>query len=156
VEEGSCRWGPPGPPDAFLSRWANGATTFWEAYDPTQSGEACRAFYRRPFGKSLCHAWGAGPAAIPPAEILGVRPTEDGWAELTVEPRPGPLAWVTATVPRPTGRIEIEVRGGQLTVVVPRGSRLRWRDETHGGPTTLRRASPEPARAASCPRKSAW
>jgi len=128
-----------------------GATTFWEAYDPSQGGEASLAFYRRPFGKSLCHAWGAGPAAILPAEILGVRPTKDGWSEFTVEPRPGPLSWVTATVPTPSGRIEIDVRDGRLTVGVPPGSRLRWRGETHVGPATLRRSLWESAPAPSAP-----
>lgn len=124
-----------------------GATTFWEAYDPSQTGEAALVFYGRPFGKSLCHAWGAGPAAILPAEILGLRPTEDGWAEFTVEPRLGPLSWIAATVPTPSGRIEVEVRDDQLTIGVPAGSRLRWRGETHAGPTTLSRSLGHPTDA---------
>jgi len=99
----------------------------------------------RALPKSLCHAWGAGPAAILPAEILGLRPTKDGWAEFTVEPRLGSLSWVTAAVPTPSGRIEIDVRDGQLTLSVPAGSRLRWRGQTHVGPTTIRRAVPRPA-----------
>lgn len=120
-----------------------GATTFWEAYDPAQRGAEALAFYGRPFGKSLCHAWGAGPAAILPAEILGLRPTRDGWSEFTLDPRPGELTWVTATVPTPGGRIEVDVRDGQFTVRVPGGSRLLWRGETHPGPATLHRSLEE-------------
>jgi hypothetical protein len=115
-----------------------GATTFWEAYDPAQTGAAALAFYRRPCGKSLCHAWGAGPAAILPAETLGLRPTRDGWAEFTLDPRLGELSWVTATVPTPTGAIEVDVRDGQVAVRVPEGSSLLWRGESHPGPTTVK------------------
>ncbi|MCL2752095.1 MAG: alpha-rhamnosidase [Firmicutes bacterium] len=38
-----------------------GATSFWEAYDPRQKGAEHYAMYGRPYGKSLCHAWGAAP-----------------------------------------------------------------------------------------------
>jgi alpha-L-rhamnosidase len=53
---------------------ALGATTFWEAYDPTQSGDQHYAFYGRPFGKSLCHAWAAGPAYLLSKALLDVTP----------------------------------------------------------------------------------
>ncbi len=38
-----------------------GATTFWEEYDPTVTGEAQYDMYGDRFGKSLCHAWAASP-----------------------------------------------------------------------------------------------
>ncbi len=54
--------------DMIKSYWggmlAQGATTFWEAYDPANSGHQHYAFYGRPFGKSLCHAWAAGPVYL--------------------------------------------------------------------------------------------
>ena len=40
---------------------AEGATSFWEAYDPRQNNAEHYAMYGRKYGKSLCHAWGAAP-----------------------------------------------------------------------------------------------
>ncbi len=51
-----------------------GATTFWEAYNPNQQGKEKYSFYGRPYAKSLCHAWSAGPAAFLPSEIFGLLP----------------------------------------------------------------------------------
>ena len=38
-----------------------GATSFWEQFDPAEKGKEHLAMYGRPFGRSLCHAWGASP-----------------------------------------------------------------------------------------------
>ena len=38
-----------------------GATSFWETFDPRQTGAGHYAMYGRKYGKSLCHAWGASP-----------------------------------------------------------------------------------------------
>jgi hypothetical protein len=38
-----------------------GATSFWEEFNPSKKGTEHLAMYGRPFGKSLCHAWGASP-----------------------------------------------------------------------------------------------
>ncbi len=96
-----------------------GATTFWEAYDPAQSGGAEYAFYGRPFAKSLCHAWSAGPAALLPAEICGVRPLADGWSSVVIDPRLGDLEWASACVPTPVGDIEIDVQGREARASLP-------------------------------------
>ena len=98
-----------------------GATTFWEAYDPTHQGDQHYGFYGRPFAKSLCHAWGAGPVALLPAELLGIRPLADGWTRFAVAPALGDLTWASATVPTPHGDIEV-VCDGSLRVTVPRGT----------------------------------
>ena len=51
--------------EALRSYWggmvSEGATTFWEQYDPRNEGNAHYAMYGDPFGKSLCHAWAASP-----------------------------------------------------------------------------------------------
>lgn len=41
-----------------------GATTFWEGFDPSARGSEHWEFYKRPFGKSLCHAWGSAPVFL--------------------------------------------------------------------------------------------
>lgn len=99
-----------------------GATTFWEGYDPTHSGDQHWGFYGRPFAKSLCHAWGAGPAVLLPAEILGIRPLADGWSRFAVAPRLGDLAWASAAVPMPHGDIAATVEAGRLALTMPRGT----------------------------------
>ena len=99
-----------------------GATTFWEAYDPAHQGDQHAAFYGRPFGKSLCHAWAAGPAVLLPAEVLGIRPSVAGWQVFSVEPQLGDLSWAAACVPTPFGDIEVEVAEGWLHLVVPAGT----------------------------------
>ncbi|NQX11561.1 hypothetical protein HQQ80_07990 [Microbacteriaceae bacterium VKM Ac-2855] len=99
-----------------------GATTFWEEF--TRGGESPYAMYGRPFGKSLAHAWGAGPAALLPELVLGVRPEADGWAAFSVAPELGDLSWASAVVSTPYGSIVVVAEDGRVTVDVPAGTRL--------------------------------
>lgn len=112
--------------ERMRARWAPmlaaGATTFWE--DFTAPGESPYEMYGRPFGKSLSHAWGAGPAALLPELVLGVRPESDGWATFSVQPRLGELEWASAVVPTPHGDIVVEATRDAVTVEVPAGTRL--------------------------------
>ena len=66
-----------------------GATTYWEGFDAAETGNARYAFYGRPWGKSLCHAWSAWPAFLFVSEAMGVRPTADGWAAYEAKTVPG-------------------------------------------------------------------
>jgi len=100
-----------------------GATSFWEAYDPAHSGDQHWSFYGRPFGKSLCHAWGSGPAALLPEIILGVRPLASGWSRFSVNPQLGDLSWACACIPTPFGDIEVEATAGKaIKVRAPSGT----------------------------------
>ena len=93
-----------------------GATTFWEKYVPTEKGAEHLTMYGRPYGKSLCHAWGASPIYILGRYFLGVRPTKAGYEEYEVRPDLGGLEWMEGTVPTPFGKIEVSVRSGCVTV----------------------------------------
>lgn len=84
-----------------------GATTFWEAYDPTQSGDEHYEMYGRPFGKSLCHAWGANPVYLFGKYLLGVKPTSPGYKTWLAEPSLAGLEWIKGKVPTPDGVMEI-------------------------------------------------
>ena len=84
-----------------------GATTVWEAYDPTQSGDEHYEMYGRPFGKSLCHAWGANPVYLFGKYLLGVRPTSPGYRTYVVEPSLAGLEWIKGKVPTPDGIMEL-------------------------------------------------
>jgi len=84
-----------------------GATSFWEEYDPTKNGAEHYAMYGRPFGKSLCHAWGASPLYLLGKYYMGIRPTAAGYAGYLVEPNLGGLQWMQGKVPTPTGAIDL-------------------------------------------------
>ena len=96
-----------------------GATSFWELYNPDEKGDAKYAMYKRPFGKSLCHAWGASPIYLFGRYLLGVEPTKPGYAEYLVAPDLGGLDWAEGTVPTPNGPISVSIRGGVATVKGP-------------------------------------
>jgi len=93
-----------------------GATTFWEKYDPTESGTQHYAMYGRPFGKSLCHAWGASPIYLLGKYYLGVKPTSPGYKTYTVEPVLGGLEWMEGSVPATEGDIQVYCNTKQIKV----------------------------------------
>ena len=120
-----------------------GATTFWEAYDPEETYENQYAFYNRPYAKSLCHAWSAGPAAILPSEIFGLRPLEDGWKRFAVNPDLGDLQWASVSLPTSSGNITIDVVGKEMLVVIPAGVSMVWMGEDIPGPLELHAVLPD-------------
>lgn len=80
-------------------------TTFWEGYDAKERGIEMYRFYGRPFAKSLCHVWSAWPAFLFVSEVMGVKPTSDGWQTYEANPLPG-LTGLHATIPTPKGMLE--------------------------------------------------
>ena len=106
-----------------------GATSFWELYNPDEKGDAKYAMYGRPFSKSLCHAWGASPLYLFGRYVLGVEPTKPGYAEYRVAPDLGGLEWAEGVVPTPHGPISVSVRDGRAAATGPAEcvGILRWR-----------------------------
>ena len=84
-----------------------GATSFWEKYNPEESGTQHLAMYGRPYGKSLCHAWGASPIYLLGKYYLGVKPVKEGYKEFSVTPVLGGLEWMEGSVPTPAGDIQV-------------------------------------------------
>ncbi|MCT4588138.1 MAG: hypothetical protein N4A71_09980 [Carboxylicivirga sp.] len=115
-----------------------GATTFWEAYDANDTGGKQYAFYNRPYAKSLCHAWSAGPAAFLPGELLGIKPLADGWQHFKVKPRVASLENVHACVPTRFGNIEVDVEDGCIRVKVPKGTVMEWKEQLIMGPAVFK------------------
>ncbi|WP_245652378.1 alpha-L-rhamnosidase-related protein [Rufibacter tibetensis] len=99
-----------------------GATSFWEKYDPTESGVEHLAMYGRPFGKSLCHAWGASPIYLLGKYYLGVKPLSPGYATYEVAPVLGGLEWMEGTVPTPNGNITVYCNTKQIRVKAEEGT----------------------------------
>ena len=93
-----------------------GATTFWEKYVPSETGTQHLAMYGRPYGKSLCHAWGASPLYLLGKYYLGVKPIAPGYEKYIVEPHLGDLEWIRGDVPTPFGNIHIEMNRDSVTV----------------------------------------
>lgn len=98
-----------------------GATSVWEAYDPDQKGDEHYAMYGRPFGKSLCHAWGANPVYLFGKYLLGVKPTSPGYATYTIEPTLAGLEWIRGKVPTPDGTIELYMNKKEIRVKTAKG-----------------------------------
>jgi alpha-L-rhamnosidase len=99
-----------------------GATSFWEKYDPAETGAAHYAMYGRPFGKSLCHAWGASPLYLLGKYYLGVQPTGPGYSTYTVEPVLGSLEWMEGSVPTPSGDIRVRCSKQEIRVAAATGT----------------------------------
>lgn len=93
-----------------------GATSFWEKYNPEEKGTQHLAMYGRPYGKSLCHAWGASPIYLIGRYFLGVQPTTPGYEEYTVKPVLGDLEWMEGDVPTPFGKIHIVMNQHEIKV----------------------------------------
>ena len=109
-----------------------GATSFWELYNPTESGDRHYAMYGRNFGRSLCHAWGASPVYLLGRYYLGVAPTAPGFRQYEVRPALGGLKWMKGKVPTPHGEIEVSVADGEVTVkgVPDCTGTLHWNGKT--------------------------
>ncbi|MBR2113756.1 MAG: alpha-rhamnosidase [Prevotella sp.] len=99
-----------------------GATSFWEKYVPSETGTQHLAMYGRPYGKSLCHAWGASPIYLLGKYYLGVRPTKPGYEEFEIRPSLGDLDWLQGDVPTPHGMIHIEMNRHEVKVLATEGS----------------------------------
>ena len=93
-----------------------GATSFWEKYNPEETGTQHLAMYGRPYGKSLCHAWGASPVYLMGKFYLGVKPTKPGYTEYEVCPTLGGLEWMEGEVPTPFGKVYVKMDARKVTV----------------------------------------
>ena len=115
-----------------------GATSFWEKYNPEESGTQHLAMYGRPYGKSLCHAWGASPIYLLGKYYLGVKPVKEGYKEFAVSPVLGGLKWMEGSVPTPNGDIRVYMDKKTIRVKATEGKgyltfRSRRRPEANIG-----------------------
>ncbi|MDR3220044.1 MAG: alpha-rhamnosidase [Dysgonamonadaceae bacterium] len=98
-----------------------GATSFWEKYNPNETGTEHLAMYGRPFGKSLCHAWGASPIYLFGKYFLGVKPETAGYKTFSIKPSLGDLQWMEGSVPTPEGKINVYMDKKQIKVSASEG-----------------------------------
>ncbi len=98
-----------------------GATSFWEEYDPAESGSEHLQMYDMPYGKSLCHAWGASPIYLIGKYFLGVRPVTPGFQDFVMEPKLGGLEWFEGEVPIGEGNASIYMDSKKIRVKANHG-----------------------------------
>lgn len=98
-----------------------GATSFWEKYNPSDHGTEHLAMYGRPYGKSLCHAWGASPIYLLGKYYLGIQPLKPGYEEFSIKPELGGLKWMEGTVPVPGGKISLGMTEKSIRVTTTQG-----------------------------------
>ena len=95
---------------------AEGATSFWEAYDPTWPKQNFHASLQADdstgYFVSLSHGWSSGPTAWLLEQILGIQPTAEGFRNVTIRPDLAGLAWAKGTEPTPYGLIRIDLKSG--------------------------------------------
>ena len=61
--------------------------------------------------RSDCHAWGSHPMFHALATFAGIRPDAPGFSAVRIEPQPGPLMRVLASLPHPSGGdIALDIR----------------------------------------------
>lgn len=101
-----------------------GASSFWEAYDQSHSGQEHYSFYGRPYGKSLCHSWSAGPIVLLSGDALGIYPAAAGWERFKIVPKTMRLDWICTSIPCPQGTIDVDVTENVLSVRIPKGAIL--------------------------------
>jgi hypothetical protein len=102
-----------------------GATSFWEAYDPSWYKEdfhsSLQSDNRSGYFVSLAHGWAAGPTAWLMEEVLGIQPTGAGFSTVDIRPDLVDLAWAKGAEPTPKGLLKVDARkdaSGNMTVAV--------------------------------------
>lgn len=110
--------------DQIKSYWGGmlkeGAATVWEEYNPQQHGLEQYAMYGDPYGKSLCHAWGATPIYLIGRYFMGVEATKPGYETFKVAPDTSVFENFQCTVPVKNGQVQIAWDGTKLSVLADR------------------------------------
>lgn len=99
-----------------------GATSFWEGYDPSWYKGDFHASLQADNGSgyfvSLAHGWSAGPTAWLMEEVLGIKPTGAGFSTVTIRPDLVDLAWAKGAEPTPHGALAVSARRDGTRVVI--------------------------------------
>ena len=107
-----------------------GATTFWEKYDPSWPKKHFHLYLDNNgtpepnpawnYLISLCHGWSSGVTNWLTDYTLGVRPLSGGFSRVIIAPHLCGLSWVMGRVPTPHGVIAVQVKktsGHEMLVV---------------------------------------
>jgi hypothetical protein len=102
---------------------AEGATSFWEAYDPRWPRQDFHAHLeadnKTGYYVSLAHGWSSGPTAWLMEQVLGIQPTAAGFRTVTIRPDLAGLASARGAEPTPRGLIRVDVQRDKVQVTLP-------------------------------------
>jgi alpha-L-rhamnosidase len=105
---------------------AEGATSFWEAYDPHWPKEDFHKYLeadnKKGYYVSLAHGWASGPTAWLMEQVLGIEATGAGFRTVTIRPDLAGLEWARGAEPTPRGVIRVAVKADRVTVGLPVGT----------------------------------
>jgi hypothetical protein len=91
-----------------------GATTFWEGYDPSWPKKDFHANLladnMQGYYVSLCHGWSSGPTAWLTEQLLGIQPLGAGFSKMAIRPDLMGLRWAKGSEPTPHGLISIDLQ----------------------------------------------
>ncbi len=122
-----------------------GATSFWEGYDPDwpkeDAHEMLQADNTQGFIVSLCHGWSSGPTAWLMEQMLGIEPQGAGFSKVSIRPDLMGLEWARGTEPTPNGPIAVDLRragSGLVTrITLPAGVEAEISLPVAAGATTV-------------------
>jgi alpha-L-rhamnosidase len=107
---------------------AEGATTMWEAYDPSWPKDNphvdLQADGRTGYFVSMAHGWSAGPTYWLTEQVLGIQPTEAGFSKTVIRPDLIDLKWARGAEPTPHGLIKVDLQsegGLHAAIDLPQG-----------------------------------
>lgn len=121
----------------FLRMWwggmiQEGATSFWEGYDPRWQKNDFHAYLHADAGVgyqvSLAHGWSSGPTSWLTEHVLGIQVAAPGYRRVRIAPNLPGLTYAKGAQPTPGGEIRVEFRavggGGGIdgTVELPAGT----------------------------------
>lgn len=92
------------------------AVTFWEEYNANDQDNQHYEMYGDPYGKSLCHAWGASPIYLLSRYFIGLRPTTPGYATFEIAPNLNFFGQINCELPIGDGIIKLKLVNQQLTI----------------------------------------
>ncbi len=110
-----------------------GATSFWEGYDPSwykgfRFHESLQADNMSGFAVSLAHGWSSGVTPWLMTQVLGIQPTAGGFAKVNIRPDLLGLQWAKGGEPTPHGLLSVSIRnnnGYTTTIDLPAGVEAR-------------------------------
>jgi len=93
-----------------------GATSFWEAYDPSWPKGDFHRYLQADNGEgyyvSLSHGWSSGPTAWMMSEILGIHAKSAGFDHTLIRPDLAGLSWARGSEATPHGTLAVSYRAG--------------------------------------------
>lgn len=109
-----------------------GATTFWEEYNPDDVGVEHYSMYGDKYGKSLCHAWGSSPIYLLGRYFIGLKSTEVGYRKFEIEPHLEMFNEVNCVLPIKGGQVEINKSGGKIKITASRdGGMVKYKGKDY-------------------------